>query len=203
MFVFTTYFWNVQLLGCAGSEQAELPADSATCFKHSIVIFWVFQVGWGAELEQTEGRLQYICVAWFFQGWSGVHWSAAGVEGKRSDNCGIKIWSNVLIWVVNKCKKRLKVDSTSGAVKWTVTLNRTKTCTASIRFILELHGTRLGTSWLLFKQRKNHNRESFFLFFCAHFVTGGLPVDGLTAMVVKECCLLSIALSCLWSLSYL
>lgn len=86
------------------------------------------------------------------------------------------------------------------------TFNRTTTCTVSSQFILELHGTRLGTSWMaafFFKNERKitTGRGFFFLFFCAHFFTGGLPADGITAMVVKECRLLSIALGCLWRLS--
>lgn len=58
------------------------------------------------------------------------------------------------------------------------TLNRTKTCTVSSQFILELHGTQLGTSWMaaFLKNEGKSQQEVFFLFFCAHFFTGGLPV---------------------------
>lgn len=55
--------------------------------------------------------------------------------------------------------------------------------------------------WLLFLKMKEKSQQEVIFFFsllCTFFSTGGL-----TAMVVKECRLLSIALGCIWCLELL
>lgn len=60
--------------------------------------------------------------------------------------------------------------------------------------------------WLLFlkNEKKNHDRKLIFCTF-VHIFTGGVPADGLTAMVVKESSLnllriwLSMAFQLVWS----
>lgn len=79
------------------------------------------------------------------------------------------------------------------------------------QFLVNLYSSYMGHDWahhgwLLFffkNERKiTTGRGSFFFCSFVHiFFTGGLPADGITAMVVKECRLLSIALGCLWRLS--
>lgn len=44
------------------------------------------------------------------------------------------------------------------------------------------------------KPKKIHNRKDFFV----HTFLDGLPADGVTAMVIKECLLRSIASGSLW-----
>lgn len=44
------------------------------------------------------------------------------------------------------------------------------------------------------KPKKTHNRKDFFV----HTLLDGLPADGVTAMVIKECLLRSIASGSLW-----
>lgn len=78
-------------------------------------------------------------------------------------------------------------------------------------FLVNLYSSYMGHDWarhgwlLVLKnerKKKNHDRKGFFFFILlCTFFTGGLLADGITAMVVKECCLLSIALGCLWRLS--
>lgn len=87
------------------------------------------------------------------------------------------------------------------------TLNRTKTCTVSSQFTLDLHGTRLGTSWwLLFvKIKEKITTGRFFLFFlCTFFYTDGCfcSTGGwYHSYGRKECRLLSIASGCFYGAS--
>lgn len=80
------------------------------------------------------------------------------------------------------------------------------------QFLVNLYSSYMGHDWahhgwLLFfflKMKEKSQQEGVLFFFCSFvhiFFTGGLPADGITAMVVKECRLLSIALGCLWRLS--
>lgn len=75
------------------------------------------------------------------------------------------------------------------------------------QFLVNLYSSYMGHDWahhgwrIFLKMKEKSQQEGIFFVLLCTFFTGGLPVDGITAMVVKECHLLSIALGCLWRLS--
>lgn len=80
------------------------------------------------------------------------------------------------------------------------------------QFLVNLYLSYMGHDWahhrwrlFLKNERKITTGKGFFCSFVHIFFTGGLPADGITAMVVKECCLfiycvrLSMAPQLQWS----
>ena len=144
-----------------------------------------------------------------------VHCTDVGAEGMCSDYCGIKN----LIKSLDPSLKEQKQDCVQDCwCQWRragCTLDyasgKMNTVTPSTglkhaQFLVNLYSSYMGHDWahhgwlfFLKMKEKNHNRKFFFVLLCTFF-TGGLPADGITAMVVKECRLLSIALGCLWRL---
>lgn len=59
------------------------------------------------------------------------------------------------------------------------------------QFLVNLYSSYMGHDWahhgwLLFLKMKEKSRQEFFFVLLCTFFTGGLPADGITAMVIKE-----------------